>query len=131
MVEIILSVSNREEGRAYRIELDEEKSRRLIGRAIGEEINGDEIGLPGYRLLITGGTDVDGFPMRPDIPGSARKRVLLSRGPGFRPKEKGERRAKLVRGKVISDKTRQVNMVVVKMGSEPLSKYATKGEKKK
>ncbi len=63
---------------------------RLIGKQIGDVISGTVVELPpDYELKITGGTDRDGFPMRPDLPGTARRRLLLSGGVGFRPKEKG------------------------------------------
>jgi len=55
------------------------------------------------KLVITGGTDATGVPMRPDLPGATRYRIILSGPPGFSPREKGERRRKMVRGKVIPD----------------------------
>jgi len=39
------------------------------------------VGLPGYELRITGGTDRDGFPMQPDLPGPGHQRILLSLAP--------------------------------------------------
>ncbi|HLF06001.1 MAG TPA: S6e family ribosomal protein, partial [Thermoplasmata archaeon] len=56
----------------------------LLGKKIGDEIDGIFVGLPGYRLRITGGTDKDGFPMRPDIPGPSRRKVLVSKSRGYR-----------------------------------------------
>ncbi len=41
--------------------------------------------------------------MHPGVPGAGKKRILLSGPPGFHPREKGERRRKLVRGRVIPD----------------------------
>jgi len=64
-------------------------------------------------LKITGGTDKDGIPMRWDIQGTAKKKALLTKGVGFRSKVDGERRRKLVRGRVVGDDTMQVNSVVV------------------
>jgi len=65
------------------------------------------------KLRITGGTDKDGVPMRFDIQGAARKRALLSAGVGYKPKDDGERRRKLIRGRVISEETLQINSVIV------------------
>jgi small subunit ribosomal protein S6e len=39
--------------------------------------------------------------------------VLLSQGPGFRPKEDGERRRKLIRGDTISEDIVQINTVAI------------------
>ncbi|MCD6590298.1 30S ribosomal protein S6e [Candidatus Woesearchaeota archaeon] len=93
----------------------------LIGKRIGENINGDLLGieeLKGYELKITGGTDFAGFPMRPDIQGMGRKRILTGRSIGMRQQpEKGYRRRKTVVGNTISDKIVQVNTVIVKKGA--------------
>ncbi len=97
--------------KAWQITLDDEKSRKLIGLRIKDEIDASIIGLKG-KLVITGGSDNSGFPMRPDIPGGAKKRVLLSQPPGFRPKRKGERRRKTVRGNMITEDIVQVNTVL-------------------
>jgi len=65
------------------------------------------------KLKITGGTDKDGIPMRFDIQGGAKKRAMLSGGVGFKPNDRGERRRKLVRGRVVGEDTLQVNSVVI------------------
>jgi small subunit ribosomal protein S6e len=65
-------------------------------------------------------------PIRPDIPGSVRKKILLSGGVGYRPKEKGIRRKKMVRGRVISKDIVQINMKVVKHGKIPLAEFFKK-----
>ena len=92
----------------------------LIGKKIGDVIDGGVVGLPGYRLRITGGSDKDGFPMRPDLPGAARRRILLTTGPGYRPKEKGIRRRKSVRGKEISTEIFQINVKIEEYGQKPV-----------
>ncbi len=97
--------------KAWQITLDDEKSRRLIGMKIKDEIDASIIGLKG-KLVITGGTDNSGFPMRPDIPGPVKKRVLLSQPPGYRPKRKGERRRKTVRGNTITEDIVQINTML-------------------
>ncbi|MEM5871792.1 MAG: 30S ribosomal protein S6e [Candidatus Aenigmatarchaeota archaeon] len=113
--------------RTYQKEVSPKES-ALIGRKIGDKVKGDFLGLTGYELEITGGSDKDGFPMRADIPGFGRKRALLSDGPGFRPKKKGERKRKLVRGNTISEDIVQVNMKVVTYGKESLAKLFGKEE---
>jgi small subunit ribosomal protein S6e len=113
-------VSDPETRKSYQLEIEQSKALALIGKKIGEEFNGDLIGLPGYTLKITGGTDKDGFPMPPAVDGAVRKKVLLSGPPGFHPRKKGERRRKTVRGNTISEDIAQVNMKVIKKGEKPL-----------
>ncbi len=123
-------VSEPKTGKSYQIEIDENKSKALYGSKIGEEIDGSLIGLTGYKLQIRGGTDKDGFPMRKDVHGTERKRILLSAGAGFRKKRKGERRRKSVRGNTISEFIEQVNFKVVKEGSKKLEEIIGKKEEK-
>lgn len=111
--EFKLVISDPKSGRAKQITIGDPESYALIGLKIGDEIDGSSIGLPGLRLKITGGSDKAGFPMIPYLPGGRKYRILLSGPPGFRPKEKGLRRRKMVRGNVITEDIVQVNMVVV------------------
>jgi small subunit ribosomal protein S6e len=113
-------VSDPETGRAYNIELNEEKAKIFIGKRIGDTVDASPIGLKGYELLITGGSDKDGFPMRKDIHGRVRKRVLLSSPPGYRPKRKGVRRRKMVRGNEITPEIVQINTKIVKKGKKSI-----------
>jgi len=113
-------VSDPETGRAYNIELNEEKAKIFIGKRIGDTVDASPIGLKGYELLITGGSDKDGFPMRKDIHGRVRKRVLLSSPPGYRPKRKGVRRRKTVRGNEITPEIVQINTKIVKKGKKSI-----------
>ncbi len=99
--------------KAWQITVSGDKAAKLIGLKIGDEFDGSVVGLPGVTLKIRGGSDNSGFPMRPDIPGGAKRRVLLSGPPGFHPKEKGERRRKTVRGNTITDEIVQINTVIV------------------
>ena len=99
---------------SFQITLSHEKSSKLYGLKIGDIVDGSIIGLSGYSLLITGGSDKSGAPMLPYIPGPVKKYVLLSGPPGFHPKEEGLRRRKFVRGNAISEDTVQVNTVIVK-----------------
>ncbi len=98
---------------AFQIRVTGDRASKLLGLRIGDVVDASIVGLPGKRLLIRGGSDLAGFPMRPDIPGPVKKYVLLSSGPGFRPREDGERRRKLVRGNTISEDIVQVNAVLL------------------
>ena len=108
-----VNVSDPRTGRTKPVHLKPEQFTPFIGMRIGDVIDGSVVGMPGYKLQITGGTDRDGFPMRPDVHGGARVRVLLSKGPGFHPRERGERRRKTVRGNVITDDVVQVNTKII------------------
>ena len=113
-------VNDPETRKSYQVEIEQSKALGLIGKKIGDEFSGDIIGLPGYTLKITGGTDKDGFPMHPRVDGMGRKKVLLTGPPCFHPKRKGERRRKTVRGNTISEDIAQINCKIVKKGEKPI-----------
>ena len=109
-----INVSDPRTGKTKPVQLTPEQFRPFVGLKIGDTIDGSVVGMPGYTLKITGGSDKDGFPMRPDVHGGIKVRLLLSGPPGFRPKRKGERRRKTVRGNTITEDIIQVNCVIVK-----------------
>lgn len=113
MAKFKVSIAIPETKEVKTVELEGSKAVPLVGREIGDIVDGSLVGLPGKRVKITGGSDKDGIPMRGDVHGGGKKYVLLSGPPGFRPKSKGLRRRKLVRGRMITDETYQINMVVV------------------
>tara|TARA_Y100000310_G_C20065469_1_gene526938 strand:- start:16 stop:507 length:492 start_codon:yes stop_codon:yes gene_type:complete len=131
-MELKLAIGNPGTKKTYKVELAD--GSKLIGKKIGDEVKGELVGLDGYTLKITGGTDSSGFPMSKSIEGSGRKRVLLKVGSlGFRSRRirklvkkegqklkrvtrKGERRRKSIRGNTISTDSKQINFVVVKAG---------------
>ena len=126
-MEFKVVISDPKTGKAYQKEIGGANANKLIGKQIGDVINGTLVELPpDYELQITGGSYKDGFPMRPDIPGGVRKRILLSGGVGYRPKEKGVRKKKMVRGRVITRDIVQINMKVVKHGKIPLEEFFKK-----
>jgi small subunit ribosomal protein S6e len=98
---------------AFQIRVSGAEASRLVGLKIGDKFDGSLIGLNNIQLEIRGGSDLAGFPMRIDISGPVKKYVLFSQGPGFRPKENGERRRKLVRGDTISEDIVQINAVAI------------------
>lgn len=117
-------------GKSYQVELKEPSSRSLIGKRIGDSFDGGLLGLLGYELQITGGTDKDGFPMRADTPGPGHQRVLLSGGTGYHPRKRGERRRKRVHGCVVADDIKQLNVKVIKYGEKPLEELLKPAEEK-
>ena len=117
--------------KAYKIEIEQSRVSGIIGKEIGDRFNGDLIGLPGYEIQITGGTDKDGFPMHPQVHGPGRKKIILSHPPCFHPKIKGQRKRKTVRGNTISPDIVQINCKIVKAGAKPLEELLKKEEKPK
>jgi len=104
------------------IEIDEKKF-RFDGMKIGESIKGGLIGFPNYEFEITGGSDASGFPMRKDVHGPVKKRILVSRkGIGYKPTRKGEKRRKTVRGNEITFDMTLINLKVLKYGDTELFK---------
>jgi small subunit ribosomal protein S6e len=91
-----------------------------VGKYIGEEIDGIFLDLPGYRLKITGGSDGSGVPMRGDISGNQRRRLLLTDSVGFTPVKDGQRKRKLIRGKNLSGDISQINLKVIEYGPKSI-----------
>ena len=108
----VLIVSDPVNGTSQRIELEDQQLRSLIGTRIGQVVDGTIAGLQGHKIKLTGGTDKDGIPMRPDVHGSAKARIVLSGGVGYKPKKKGERKRKVVRGNIVSMETTFLNFVI-------------------
>ena len=113
MAKFKIIVSNPEDGTSKVIELEETKAAPLIGRKIGETIDGAIVDMTAYKLLIRGGSDTDGVPMRPNVHGGGRRKVILSGGAGFNPKRKGERKRKTVRGDIITEEITQINTKII------------------
>jgi len=82
----------------------------------------------------TGGTDKDGFPMRTDVHGTERKKILIAGGTGLIKTKKGLRKKKTVRGNVISEAIAQINVAVKTQGNKTIPEtlgIEPKEEKKK
>ena len=114
---MVFKVVVSDKGSTYQIETED---KNLVGLKIGDDFDGSFLGLDGYNLKITGGSDKNGFAMRSDVPGPRRIRTLVSGGVGYKPHTAGERRRKTVRGNTISDDIVQVNTVVLSSGSKSL-----------
>jgi small subunit ribosomal protein S6e len=106
--------------KSHQIEVDTTQTRNLIGLKIGDEIEASVVGLNGYKLKITGGSDKNGFPMKRDVEGPRRIRSLLSGGIGFKPDMDGQRRRKTVRGNTVSDDIVQINTIVTEKGNKSI-----------
>ena len=127
-------------GLAFQMYVTDEKNKRnLEGKRIGEIFDGKEIDLPGYIFKITGGTDKYGFMHHPGVEGTELRSVLLSSPPGIRfsryrieKRDKGYKlvdlrgipRKKTVRGNIIGDKTRQINLVIISRRGRSIKEMA-------
>ncbi|MDD1678901.1 MAG: 30S ribosomal protein S6e [Methanomicrobiales archaeon] len=131
MVEFKVVVSDPKTGQAYNLTVSGGAAGAFVGKKIGKEVEGAAIGLPGYKLQITGGSDRDGTAARPDLPGVGRKRLLLSGGAGFHPPHDGERRRKFIRGNEITIEFVQINTIVIGQGEKPLAEYFPKEKAEK
>jgi small subunit ribosomal protein S6e len=127
MAKFKVIVSDPSDSKSKAVELEGARAVPLIGRHLGETMDGSVVGMSGLKLQITGGSDKDGFPMRPSIHGGVRVNVILSEGVGFHPKREGERQRKTVRGNVITEEIVQVNMKVLE---KPKKAEKPKREKK-
>ncbi|MCP8318536.1 MAG: 30S ribosomal protein S6e [Candidatus Methylarchaceae archaeon HK01B] len=108
-----LIISEQETGKSNVYEIKDAPALTMIGLKIGDEIDASVLGIDG-KIKITGGSDRAGFPMRSDVKGGVKKYVLLTKGVGFKPKNKGERRRKLVRGNTITEEIYQLNGILIK-----------------
>lgn len=109
-----------------------EKDAHVMGKKLGDTIEGSLLGLDGYKLLITGGSDKSGFPMRADVEGQGRRRLSVAPGIGFsgwkkvkkkKFKHEGAKKRKSIKGNTVSSDIAQINCKVVEKGGKPLEEY--------
>lgn len=120
MVNFRVVVSDPKSGKAYQVELKDPGTGRFLGRHIGDKVEGDVLGLPGYSVQITGGSDREGFPMRADLPGTKRREILIASGTGYHATAEGRKRRKSVHGREISPDIGQINVKIAEAGSKPV-----------
>jgi small subunit ribosomal protein S6e len=131
------------DGKCVQKELQDPQASTLLGKKIGDNVTGESIGLEGYEFQLTGGSDFCGFPMRPDVQGFNRKRILSIAGTigvrGYYHKKKGGKVVtkkigkgikirKTVCGNTVNDKTTQVNLKIIKEGAQPIVHEPSKKE---
>ncbi|UCE15850.1 MAG: 30S ribosomal protein S6e [Candidatus Bathyarchaeota archaeon] len=131
MAKFKIIVSDPETGKSQAVEVEGAQAVPLVGRKLGEVIDGSAVDMSGYKLRITGGSDKDGFPMRPNVHGGVRVSVILSEGVGFHPSRDGERQRKTLRGNVITEEIVQINMKVVEKPKKKEKKEKKKKREKK
>ncbi|HET7324448.1 MAG TPA: 30S ribosomal protein S6e [Halococcus sp.] len=128
MADFTVVVADPEDGAAHQRAVEGQDANRFIGRSIGEEVDGNAVGLDGYSLEITGGSDTAGRPMREDIAGPALKSVLLTGGTGFNPTRDGERKRVTIRGREVGEETRQINATITARGDQSVDELLGEGE---
>jgi small subunit ribosomal protein S6e len=129
MVEFKANISS-SDGKTYSLPVWGNYANSLIGKKIGDEVDGLFVGLPGYKLQITGGSDSSGFPMRKDVRGSKRTRVLLSASTGFHPDKDGLRKKVSIRGNTISTDIAQINLKIIAKGPHPIEALVEEAKKR-
>ena len=122
-------------GQSFQKEVEAGKQAQLLGKKIGDAIEGGLIGLDGFKLKLTGGSNKDGVPMRSDIKGQRRTKAVVTHGVGAPHLKKGQRALKIYSGNTISQDSMQLNTAISEYGTKALSELgftpkAKTGEKK-
>ncbi len=129
MASFTVVVGDPDSGMAYQLEADEQDANRFMGKEIGDEVDGSAVGLDGYTLEITGGSDDAGRPLNETVAGPNLEEVLMNeRQTGYKPRRDGERRRITVRGREISDAVAQINASIVERGSTDVEELLGEGD---
>ncbi len=128
MVEVKFVVNDPKSGKTYQKTLEDNP---FVNKKVGDQVSGSDIGLEGYELQIRGGSDKSGCPIRKDMPGFGKKKALLSSGPCVKGLKKGKRIRKTVVGNIINEDIVQLNLKVIKEGSQKLEDIMPKKEEVK
>ncbi len=112
MADFQVVVADPDSGATYQTEVSGQDANRFLGRDLGDEVDGSAVGLDGFTLELTGGSDAAGRPMRADVSGPNLKEILSTGGVGHKATRDGERKRITVRGRQISDETVQINAKV-------------------
>jgi len=102
---------------------DENKLRAFYDKRISHEVEGEHLGdaFKGYVFRIAGGNDKQGFPMLQGVLTASRVRLLFTDGmPCYRPRKRGERKRKSVRGCIVSSDLSVLHLVIVKKGDQEI-----------
>jgi len=128
MADFTVVVADPESGTSHQLDAEGQDANRFIGRELGDEVAGSAVGLDGYTLELTGGSDTAGRPMRPDVKSGNLTSILMTGGVGYNPTRDGERKRVTVRGREVSDETRQINARIVDRGSQSIEELLGEDE---
>ncbi len=129
MASFTVVVGDPDSGASYQLEADGQDANRFLGKSIGDEVDGSAVGLGGYTLEITGGSDDAGRPLNETVAGPDLDEVLMKeRQTGYKPERDGERRRITVRGRELSDAVAQVNTTVVEAGGTSIEELLGEGD---
>lgn len=116
-------------GKSAQMQLDNDRSALLMNHRINEIIDGAALGLSGYKMRITGGSDKSGFAMDKSIGGAIKTKALrLVSKSGHK---KGQYKRSTVRGNTISADTELVNMVITEYGDKSVTELFPENAEKK
>jgi len=119
-----LNVANPATGCQKLYEFDDERKVRIFyDKKMAQEVEVDALGeeFKGYVVKITGGNDKQGFAMVQGVMLAGRVRLLLDKNSKtYRPRRKGERKRKSVRGCIVGPDMAVLNLVIVKKGEQEL-----------
>ena len=116
----------------------------FLGKKLGAIVSGSaikEFAFDDYEFEITGASSISGHPAIKNVVGTGLKKVLLTKGKGFKKKPrkegkkirgysnpKGLRMKRTVHTNLISEDIMQINLKVTKSGSQTLAKILGKEE---
>jgi small subunit ribosomal protein S6e len=129
-MEIKVNVGDPKTKRTVTLTMSADNAKSIYGKRISDKIRGELVEKSGYEFEITGGSDNAGFPMRRDVVGTGRRKLLVTNSTGQRQTRKGVRIRKTVAGNTVSEFTSQLNVKVVKHGSAPLVEAPAPAEEK-
>lgn len=126
-------VLSRADGKSFQRIVKDKEADFFLKKRVADKISGKNIGLEGYELEITGGSDKCGFPMRKGIQ-QKRQKIMVGRGVGYSGKDRnnkkrdGLKRKKTVCGEMIDPTIVQINLKILKEGTEKLVSEKKEGE---
>lgn len=119
-----LNMSYPATGQQKSIEIDDDRRlRAFYDKRISHEVDGETLGedFKGYKFRISGGNDLQGFPMMQGVLTTQRVRLLLNKDSKcYRPSRKGERKRKSVRGCIVSHQLSVLHLVIVQKGEQDI-----------
>ncbi len=120
MPEIKCVINDTKEGKSYSKAIEDAV---FLGRKLGDKVAGSTLGLTGYELELTGGSDSAGIPMLKSLDIGGRKRIILRKGFGLRTRKKKSLpkqviRRRSLRGNQVNQFTAQLNLKIVNYGTK-------------